>query len=188
MYYISQKNKLFTNTKFFAWFVLGALQGVVCLVLTLYAIGDESDTSGYNSYGIGFYFVEISAYTSVIIVVTIKLAVNVKNWNLILVIGFVVPSLGAYIAYTFLYQLFLETELYHSMSDLLTVPGFYLIQFLCVGGMFSIDFFLFSLEATKNNFQNYLKFQTLKERRLSQGCLQEYMLEMMASNEQNIKL
>jgi phosphoserine aminotransferase len=82
----------------------------------------------------------------------------------------------------------LETELYHSMSDLLSVPAFYLIQFLCVGGMFSIDFFLFSLEATKNNFQNYLKFQTLKERRLSQSCLQEYMLEMMASNEQNMKL
>lgn len=46
MYYISQKNKLFTNFKFFTWFVLGMLQGVVCLLLTLFAIGDEYDTSG----------------------------------------------------------------------------------------------------------------------------------------------
>lgn len=84
-------------------------------------------------------------YTSVIIVVTIKLAVNVKHWNLILVIGFVIPSIGAYIGYTFISQIFEATPLYNSMSDLLTVPSFYLIQFLCIGGMFSIDFFLFSL-------------------------------------------
>ena len=46
MYYISQKNKLFTPLAFAAWFTLGVFQGVVCLVLTLYAIGDEGDTSG----------------------------------------------------------------------------------------------------------------------------------------------
>lgn len=80
-----------------------------------------------------------------IIVVTIKLAVNVKHWNLILIIGFVVPSIGAYIGYTFVSQTFVDSELYNSMSDLLTMPSFYLIQFLCIGGMFSIDFFLFSL-------------------------------------------
>lgn len=106
MYYISQKNQLFTHFKFFAWFILGTFQGVVCLILTLYAIGDEYDTSGMNSYEIGFYFVEISAYTSVIIVVTIKLAVNVKHWNIILAIGFIIPSIGAYVAYTFIAQSF----------------------------------------------------------------------------------
>jgi succinate-acetate transporter protein len=82
--------------------MLGIAQGMVCLFITLYAIGDENDTSGLNSYGIGFYFVEISAYTSVIIVVTIKLAVNVKHWTLILMIGFLVPSIGSYIGYTFI--------------------------------------------------------------------------------------
>jgi mannitol-specific phosphotransferase system IIBC component len=74
-----------------------------------------------------------------------KLAVNVKHWNLILVIGFVIPSIGAYIAYTFIAQIFLETALYNSMTDLLSMPSFYLIQFLCIGGMFSVDFFLFSI-------------------------------------------
>ncbi len=99
MYLISQKNTMFTNLKFIEWFVLGSLQGVVCLMITLYAMDAKGDTSGYDSYATGFYFAGLSAYTSVIIVVTIKLAINVRNWNLILFIGFLVPSLGAYIIY-----------------------------------------------------------------------------------------
>jgi len=45
-------------------------------------------------------------------------------------------------------------------------------------GMFSFDFFLFSLEATKNNFQNYLKFRTIRERNLSATHLNKFVLEM----------
>ncbi len=167
MYSISQHNTLFTSFKFFTWFLLGIVQGMVCLFITLYAIGDENDTSGSNSNGIGFYFVEISAYTSVIIVVTIKLAVNVKHWTLILMIGFLVPSIGSYVGYTFIAEVFESTPAYHSMIDLLSMPIFYVIQLLAVGSMFCVDFFLFSIEATKNNFQNYLKIKTLKDQRLS---------------------
>lgn len=57
MYYISQKNKLFTHFRFFSWFALGSVQGAVCLLLTIYSIADENDSSGSNSYGIGFYLV-----------------------------------------------------------------------------------------------------------------------------------
>lgn len=65
---------------------------------------------------------------------------------------------------------------YKSMIDLLSMPSFYVIQILCVGGMFSFDFFLFSIESTKKNFSNYLKIKTLKERRLSTTNLNKYML------------
>ena len=50
MYFISQQNKLFGKVIFFAWFILGLFQGVICLVLTLYAIGDDNDSSGVDSY------------------------------------------------------------------------------------------------------------------------------------------
>jgi succinate-acetate transporter protein len=105
MYHISQKNKLFTNLNFLAWLTLGIVQGIICLMITLYSIGG-ADASGINSYEFGFYLVEISAYTSVIIVVTIKLAVNVKHWTLLLVLGFLVPSIGAYVLFTFISQIF----------------------------------------------------------------------------------
>ncbi len=104
MYLLSQNNTLFTNAKFLSWYVLGICQGVICLMITLYALGDPTDSSGENSYESGLYFTEISAYTSVIIVVTVKLMINVKNWNPILVLGFLIPSLGAYFCYMVLYD------------------------------------------------------------------------------------
>lgn len=90
---------MFTGLLFFEWFALGVLQGVICLMITLYSIEGTSNTSGINSYETGFYFAELSACTSVIIVVTLKLAINVRNWNCLLFIGFLVPSIGAYIIY-----------------------------------------------------------------------------------------
>ena len=115
MYFISQKNKLFSKLIFFAWFFLGLCEGVICLVLSLYAIGDQYDTSGYNSLGIGLYLVQISVYTSVIVVVTIKIAINVKTWSPIMVIGFLVPSLGLYAVWTFGQGVIEPMVTYHSI-------------------------------------------------------------------------
>ena len=102
MYIVSQKNQFFTNLIFFEWFALGVLQGIICLMITLYALGGPDDNSGYDSFESGFYFCELSAYTSVIIVVTFKLAINVRNWNCLLALSFLIPSLGAYVLYCFL--------------------------------------------------------------------------------------
>jgi magnesium-transporting ATPase (P-type) len=57
MYYISQQDKLFTPLIFFAWFILGFSQGVICLILTIQAMGNSQDTSGIDSYSPGFYLV-----------------------------------------------------------------------------------------------------------------------------------
>lgn len=178
MYFISQKNKLFGKLIFFAWFFLGLLQGVICLILTLYAIGDQHDTSGEDSYVIGLYLVEISVYTSVIIVVTIKIAVNVKQWSLILLLGFLIPSIGFYIIWTFI-QGFIEVQVsVNSIINLLTMPSFYAVQILCVGGLFAMDFLLYSIKTTKESFENYLKYRTIRKKRLSQANLERYMIEM----------
>jgi hypothetical protein len=100
-------------------------------------------------------------------VVTIKLAVNVKHWTLILVFGFLVTSIGAYVLFTFVAQLVETSISYRDMIDLLSMPAFYCVQFMCIGSMLCFDFFLFSIEATKNTFENYLKSKTLKSQRLS---------------------
>jgi hypothetical protein len=129
--------------------------------------------------------VEISAYTSVIIVVTIKLAVNVKHWTVLLALGFLVPSIGAYVGYTFLTQFFETAISYNDMIDLLSMPSFYCVQFMCIGSMFSFDLFLFSLETSKNNFQNYIKNRTLKSQRLSQSNLNKFIVEMTRMDDNN---
>jgi phospholipid-transporting ATPase len=38
MYYIGQKNTIFNGRNFLAWFSLGAVQGIVCLLINLYAL------------------------------------------------------------------------------------------------------------------------------------------------------
>jgi magnesium-transporting ATPase (P-type) len=167
MYLISQKNKIFTTLIFLAWFLLGMLQGVVCLMLTLYSLDDVNDSSGYDSYGAGFYFVELSALTSVVIVVTIKLAINVRNWNALLVLGFLIPSLGAYIGFCILINVIPISETYMYWSQLIQMPSFYSANILAILGMFTVDLLLFSIEVTKNNFQNYYKKRTLSNRRMT---------------------
>ena len=87
------------------------------------------------------------------------------------VLGFLVPSIGAYVVFTFVSQTVETSISYRDMVDLLGMPSFYCVQFICVGTMFSLDFLLYSLEATRSNFQNYLKNRTLKAQRLSETNL-----------------
>jgi hypothetical protein len=178
MYHIGQKNTLFTKLTFFYWFTLGMCQGAICFIVTLYSLGTAYDTSGFSSYQSGFSFVEISAYTSVIIIVTLKIAINIKQWNIILAVGFLVPSLGGYVGYRILFNYIPLSDVSGYMTNLLKMPSFFLCQMLCIMGMFSFDFFLFSLEATKGNLQNYLKFRTIRERNLSVSHLDKYVMEM----------
>jgi hypothetical protein len=48
--------------------------------------------------------------------------------------------------------LFEDAATYESMINLLQMPSFYMVQFLCIGCMFSFDFLLFSLKSTKQSF------------------------------------
>ena len=113
-----------------------------------------------------------------IIVVTIKIAVNVKQWSLILLLGFLIPSIGFYIIWTFI-QGFIEVQVsVNSIINLLTMPSFYAVQILCVGGLFAMDFLLYSIKTTKESFENYLKYRTIRKKRLSQANLERYMIEM----------
>lgn len=103
------------------------------------------NTSGYASYETGFYFAGLSAYTSVIIGVTLKLAINVRNWNCILFIGFLVPSLGAYVIYCVLLNFIPISDTLYNFSQIIQMPSFYLANILAVLGMFTMDLFLFSI-------------------------------------------
>lgn len=140
-------------------------------MVTIYSIDGISDSSGYNSYETGFYFTELSCYTSVIIVVTLKLAINVRNWNAILFIGFLVPSLGAYALYCVVLNYLPLENVENYFSQIVTMPSFYLCNLVAILGMFAVDLLLFSIEATRNNFQNYFKKRAMTGRRMTEAHL-----------------
>lgn len=122
MYYIGQKNTIFTKLNFLGWFALGALQGVVCLLINLFSLCSLDSNSGISSYSSGFYFVEISMVTCIVIIVNIKLAVNVQHWSCLLVLGFVIPTLGAYVLYAWLSDIWSYSPTEGYTNDLLTMP------------------------------------------------------------------
>lgn len=62
------------------------------------------------------------------------------------------------------------------------MPSFYLANVLAILGMFSVDLFLFSIEATKNNFQNYFKKRAMTGRRMTEANLQELICKMEKKN------
>lgn len=66
---------------------------------TIYSIGEVFDFSGFDYLETGFYFVELSKYPPVIIVVTFKLAINVLKWNAVVFIGFLIGCLGTLLLY-----------------------------------------------------------------------------------------
>lgn len=122
MYYIGQKNTIFTRLNFLGWFVLGAVQGIICLFITMYSLGGSDCNSGQNSYVVGYYFVSISLVTSIVIIVNVKLALNVQNWNCLLLLGFIIPTLGGYILYLVASDLWPYSETEGYTADLLTMP------------------------------------------------------------------
>ena len=130
-------------------------------------MGGTSVSSGNQGLNEGFYFAQISANTSVIIVVTMKLAINVKNWNCLIFLSFLIPSIGAYILFCFLINYIPISVNEYYFTDLGSTPSFYIANILAILGMFSMDLFLFSLEATKANFQNYFKRRALEGRRMT---------------------
>jgi hypothetical protein len=54
--------------------------------------------------------------------VTIKIAINVKQWNPILIIGFLIPSLGAYVGYNLLFNYIPISDTAGYTTDLLQMP------------------------------------------------------------------
>jgi hypothetical protein len=52
------------------------------------------------------------------------------------------------------------------------MPSFYVANIFAILGMFTVDMLLFSIESTKNNFQNYYKKRTLSNRRMTEENLQ----------------
>lgn len=78
---------------------------------------------------------------------------------------------------------------YAYFSEIIQMPSFYLANILAVLGMFAGDLLLFSLEATKNNFQNYFKKRALTGRKMTEANLQELIdkMERKSGNSRNSK-
>ena len=64
-------------------------------IFTFYVIGQVSvNAEGYNS---DFWLVSLTIFSSVILVVTFKLATHTRFWSILLLLSIIITSIGFYI-------------------------------------------------------------------------------------------
>ncbi|CAK55960.1 unnamed protein product (macronuclear) [Paramecium tetraurelia] len=119
------KQTIFTLSNFIFWWGQGFIHGVFVFFIT-YACFDTEfvNIEGQNA---GFATLSITAYTAIIFIVDIKIALYTKFWTCVNVITLLLFSVGIYIAYFFVSNYFRGTYSEFTPIYLIQSPTFYLI-------------------------------------------------------------
>lgn len=99
----------------------------------------------------------ISLYTSIILLVNIKLALNTQFWFLFTWVAFIVTSVGAYFVYIWISDIIIYVSVYKTLNMLFSTSIFYTGLALSILSMFALDLTMFSFKFTKSTLLNYLK-------------------------------
>lgn len=112
------------------------------------------DEDGLSS---DIWMMSISLYTSIIILVSLKLALNTQYWTMLTWIGLIITSLGAYFVYISVSNVIPLFIVYQTATQLVKSPLFYLSVSFSVLSVFMVDLVIFSLKISKDNLLNYMK-------------------------------
>ncbi|CAK77311.1 unnamed protein product (macronuclear) [Paramecium tetraurelia] len=184
LYYIGQKNTIFTNEKFFKWFSIGIFQGLACFFSFYLELNDTTfiKQSGYNN---DLWFFSMSMSTAIMILVTLKLALNTQFWTIITWIAYLGTSLGTYFAYMWISNIIPSAAIFGTTQMLFSSYAFYLSLALSVLSMFILDLLMFTIKTSKDTLLNYMKRQARQNQQLDiakisklEKKLQEQISEM----------
>ncbi len=156
---MGQLNLIFTTSRFVRWLLLGALQGVICFLTIFYSLGGPDVTGGRLGYETKYQFVSITLYTAIIFLVTLKLALNTQFWNWLTWFAYLVTSVGSYLLFMFVSNVWSLSGIYQQTGSLVSMPTFYLALLLSILGMFTVDLVLFSSSNLKDSLTNYIKYE-----------------------------
>ncbi|CAD8070330.1 unnamed protein product [Paramecium sonneborni] len=184
LYYIGQKNTIFTSEKFFKWFSIGIFQGLACFFSFYFELNDTTfiKENGYNN---DLWFFSMSMSTAIMILVTLKLALNTQFWTIITWIAYIITSLGTYFAYMAVSNIVPKSAIYGTTTMLFSSYAFYLSLALSVLSMFIFDLLMFTIKTSKDTLLNYMKRQAKQKQQLDKAKisklekkLQEQIQEM----------
>lgn len=95
---------------YLAWMAEALVESLIIFFFTLYIISQASvNSSGINS---DYWLVSLTIYSSVIMVVTFKLATHTKFWSSILVVAIIITTIGFYILHMWLTNFALTDYVY----------------------------------------------------------------------------
>ncbi len=110
IYFIGQENCIFNAKNYVAWMIEALIESLIIFFFTLYIISGVSvNSTGINS---DYWLVSLTIYSSVIMVVTFKLATHTKFWSSILVVAILITTIGFYILHMWLTNFALTDYVY----------------------------------------------------------------------------
>jgi phospholipid-translocating ATPase len=155
LYFIGQKNMIFTNLNFCRWLCQGALETLLLFLVIFYGIQDcTTDAHGYKA---DIWFHSIIYFTAVIFLVNLKLAMHTRYWIFLSWFAILITSLVAYIAYIWLGDMLSISVVQYTATRVFASPLFYLILPLSIILPFGFDYLLLAHESREKNIVNYYK-------------------------------
>ncbi|OMJ89990.1 hypothetical protein SteCoe_7779 [Stentor coeruleus] len=123
VYKVGMDNQLFTLSRFVLWIFNGILHAIIVFFIPLYASEEgimDSDGRSYDQWSFS-----IASFSSIIIIVNLKLAINTKLWNKFHYICMFGLSILLYFVFILIYDAVTYTSSYRTVYTLLGTHYYY---------------------------------------------------------------
>jgi len=147
LYYVGQRSLIFTNRNYIIWTGTGILQSLMIFLVNYFTFKDAIlSKDGYNG---DMWLWSITSFTSIIIIVNLKILITHRWLNIFNLLNIFVMSILLYYVYTWIANYIPFSRTYMTSEMLHSTPLFYLSVLFWVGIAFWIDYFV---EAVKMHF------------------------------------
>lgn len=132
-YEIGQKRHLFTLRTYLSHIGKGVLHSIIIFYIP-WMVFAESQVLNAGGQSADFWSASITSFTCIILVVNLKLALVVREWNLYVLGAILLCSVSVYFCFIFIYNALAETSsIRHTLVPLLRSPAYWLCIVLCLG-------------------------------------------------------
>lgn len=135
-YELGKENLLFTSGSFFTWIKIGIVHAAIVFFLPFFTLGNQILTpSGHPS---NFWIASITSFTSIILLVTLKLCITIRFWTIWHCVSIFILSLSLYFGFILLYDR-LPIPAGGIISQLTASPIPFIVIFLSLSLCISFD-------------------------------------------------
>ena len=126
LYYIGQKSYIFTIMSSIKWILVGIVFGIGFFLITIYSVTNTAiNPDGHQS---DIWYFSLLNYTTVVLVVDLKLGMYTKTWTFLNWISIIALSILIYLAFTFTGEYLTFFNSNHTIMTLYTSWHFYVLQ------------------------------------------------------------
>lgn len=126
LYYVGQQGKIFTVWNLLLWIFQGMFYGSAMFVVVMICVDDQAINS--DGQMIDIWFVSITVYTAIILIVDLKLALHTKTWTWINWVSILVFSIGIYIFFVWVGDMMPSLfKSFNTVYTLVTSPTVFLL-------------------------------------------------------------